>query len=355
MGADGALLELSTLYTQIYFFGTPFIAVTNYAAAIFNAKGDTKTPLYVLSLSGILNVLLNVFFVMVCGLSVEGVAIATATANAVSTSVLLWLLSKDDGPCRFSFKKCRIDKESLMGIIKEGLPAGINGALFSVSNMIITSSILTVNNLMTPVGSAYEPIVKGNGAAANIGGFVYTAVNSVYQAAITFTSQNVGAKKYKRVWRVLVSTVSFAMIVGAVCSSIAIIFRDPLLSLYGIVDGAEGTLEHLAYNAAMSRMTFVIATYFIIAWQEAGCGVVRGLGKSMLSMIISLIGACGLRVAWIGLVFPLSQTLETIYISYPISWAITGIAQIACGVICINLLIKRQAREDARNRLQEVN
>ena len=346
MGASGNLLDLAVTYTAIYLCGAPFMSATNFLSAIFRAKGDTKTPLYVLSVSGLINVLLNVFFVMVCGLSVEGVAIATATSNAISAAVLLIILTRDDGPCRFSFKKCRIDKESLIGIIKEGLPAGINGALFSVSNMLITSSVLTVNNLMTPVGSAYEPIVKGNGAAANIGGFVYTAVNSVYQAAITFTSQSVGAKKYKRIWGVMVSTVSFAMLVGAVCSTIVYVFKDPLLSLYGVANGADGTLENLTYGAALARITIVISTYCIIAWQEAGCGVVRGLGRSTLSMVISLIGACGFRVAWIYLVFPLSRTLETIYISYPISWALTGIAQIVCGVLCLRALIKKQERQE---------
>ena len=346
MGASGNLLELATLYTIIYFCGTPFMAATNFLSSIFRAKGDTKTPLYVLSVSGIINVVLNFVFVMEFKMSVEGVAIATATANAVSAVVLLWILSKDEGPCRFSFNKCRLDKSAVLGIIKEGLPAGINGAVFSLSNMLITSSILTVNNLMTPAGSAYEPIVKGNGAAQNIGGFVYTAVNSVYQAAITFTSQNVGAKKYKRVWRVMVSTISFAMLVGAVSSLLVFIFRDPLLSLYGVAEGADGTLEKMTYDAAITRVIFVISTYCIIAWQEAGCGVVRGLGRSTLSMIVSLIGACGFRVAWIAFVFPMSQTLETIYISYPLSWALTGIVQILCGVICLKALIKKQEREE---------
>ena len=345
MGAEGDLLDLATLYTLIYFCGAPFMAATNFLSSIFRAKGDTKTPLYVLSLSGIANVLLNLFFVMVCGMSVEGVAIATAAANLISSAVLLYILSKDEGPCRFSFKNCSIDRAALIGIIKEGLPAGVNGAVFSLSNMVITSSVLTVNNLVTPVGSAYEPIVKGNGAAANIGGFVYTAVNSVYQAAITFTSQNVGAKKYPRVWKVMASTVAFAMIVGAVSSGIVMLFKDPLLSLYGVVNGAEGSLEKMAYDAAVTRVVYVISLYFIIAWQEAGCGVVRGLGKSTLSMIISLIGACGLRLAWISFIFPLSKTLETIYISYPISWALTGIVQIAAAVILLRSRIKKQTEE----------
>ena len=341
MGAQGNLLDLATLYTKIYFCGVPFTAATNYAAAIFRAKGDTKTPLYVLAASGIVNVVLNFFFVLACGMSVEGVAIATAVSNLLAAVALVWLLSKEDGPCKFSFSKCKIDRRALVGIIKEGLPAGLQSAVFSISNMLIQSSIITVNNMVVPAGSKVEPVVNGNAAAANLEGFLYTAVNSVYQAAITFTSQNYGAAKYKRIWRVMAVSVLFGMAVGGVGSLLLTLFKNPLLALYGIKDGVAGSLEHSAYDAAIKRITYVISFYVLIALMDTTCGVVRGLGKTTVSTVISLLGACVFRVLWVTFIFAASPTLETVFISYPISWTITGIAQLSCAVYFLKKKIKQ--------------
>ena len=328
MGAEDKLLDLAITYTQIYFIGVPFASVTNYAVAIFRAKGDTKTPLYVLAVSGVINVLLNLFFVMVCGLSVEGVAIATAVANMLSAAVLLFILSRDEGPCRFSFRGLGIDNKAILRILKIGLPAAIQGALFSISNMIIQSSIIRVNNTVVPPGAEYQPIVKANSATANLDGFIYTATNAVYQASITFTSQNVGAGKYDRVKRVLVCSLIVTTVVAIVFSGIIILLNQPLLSLYGVVDGAEGTLEHIAYQTAIIRLMYCTVPYFTLAWMEVGCGCVRGLGRSISSTIISLLGSCVLRVVWIYTIFEHFLTLESIYISYPISWLLTGLVQI---------------------------
>jgi len=345
MGAQGNLLDLATTYTKIYFCGVPFLSATNYLSAIFRAKGDTKTPLTVLSVSGIINVGLNLLFVLVFGMSVEGVAIATAIANLVSAIRLLILLSKDDSPCRFSLKKARFDRRALVSIIREGLPAGIQSAVFSLSNMIIQSSIIQVNNtVVSSMGatSKVEPVVNGNSAAANLEGFLYTAINSVYQAAITFTSQNYGAKKYKRIWRVILSTGLFAMFVGFVGTGILHGFKAPLLALYGIRDGAVGTLEHVAYDAAVKRIVYVMSLYFLIGIMDTSCGVLRGLGKTFSSTIIPLLGACAFRIVWISFVFPLSPSLETIFISYPISWALTGGTQLACAIVFLKKAINRQ-------------
>lgn len=338
MGAQGKLLDLATTYTQIYFCGVPFISATNYLSAIFRAKGDTKTPLYVLSISGIINVGLNLFFVLVIGMSVEGVAIATAAANLLASLALLYILSRDDGPCRFSFKKCRIDKRALVGIVREGLPAGIQGAVFSISNMLITSSIIQLNNAVVPTGSNFDPIVAGNAAAANIGTFIYTTINAVYQAAITFISQNVGAKKYERLGRIILVVVLSGMTLGAIGSVISITFRDFLLGLYSVKDGAVGTLEHVAYEAAVTRVFIVLASYSIIAVQETGGGIVRGLGGATVSTVTSLIGGCLFRVVWIYTVFALFPTLEVIYMSYPISWFLTGAAHLICSAVILKRL-----------------
>ncbi|MBQ9802923.1 MAG: MATE family efflux transporter [Clostridia bacterium] len=346
MGADCKLLDLATLYTQIYFAGVPFLALTNYLIAIFRAKGDTKTPLYVLAAAGLLNVVLNLFFVLVCDMSVEGVALATSISNLTSALLLLFKLSRDAGPCRFRFKKLCIDRSAFKKIVYIGVPAGVQGSLFSLSNMLIQSSILQINNAMCPPTGTYQPVVKGNSAAANLEGFAYTAENSVYQGAITFTSQNTGAAKYERVWRVMLCCYAITLCVSLLFGGTIFLLKEPLLALYDVAPGAAGSLEQIAYDAACTRIIYLLIPYFLIAFMEVGCGVVRGLGKSMSSAVISLLGACVLRVVWIFTVFRANPTLEVIYFSYPLSWALTAIAQFLCAALALRQLVKTRRSAD---------
>ena len=332
MGAKNNLLELATLYTRIYFAGAPFMALTNYAVAVFRAKGDAKTPLYVLSASGLINVLFNLVFVLVFGMSVDGVAWATVISNAISAIALVFCLSHSNDDCRFDFKQLRIDRRSLRDIIRIGFPAGIQSALFSFSNMMIQSSVLRVNDILAP-GSVYEPVVEGNAAVSNLNGFIYTATNSVSQGSVAFTSQNVGAGKYDRVKKVMISSYAITTVVALIFSSGIFIFNHQLLSLYGIVD-ADG-LAAIAYDSAMIKMRCETLPYFILAWMEVACGIIRGFGKSITSAIISLVGACLLRVVWLLTVFEYFLTLESIYISYPVSWLLT--AAIAQVVVILEL------------------
>lgn len=346
MGNEGNLLKLSTTYTRIYFLGVPFLSLTNYLIAIFRAKGDTKTPLYVLTGTGLLNVLLNLFFVLVCSLSVEGVALATSISNAVSMVILIFILSKDPGPCRFSFKKLTLHKKSFGEIVYVGLPAGIQGALFSLSNMIIQSSIIKVNYIMCPEATDYQPVVKGNASAANLEGFAYTATNSVHQASVTFTSQNVGAKKYDRVKRIMLLCYIVTFCIAILSSGILLLLRTPLLALYGIKAGAEGSLESIALNTAVTRMLYMFIPYFTLAFMELGSGILRGLGKSLTSTIVSLIGSCAMRIFWIYLVFYKNPSLEAIYISYPISWTLTAAIHFVCSIIVIRRIIKSSSQQN---------
>lgn len=339
MGVDGNLLDLATTYTNVYFAGAPFVALTNYAVAIFRAKGDTNTPLYVLTVSGLINVVFNLFFVLAMGMSVEGVALATVISNAVSSVVLIYCLSRSDDACKFEFSKLRIDLDSLRDVVRIGFPAGIQGALFSLSNMIIQSSVLRVNDILAP-GSVYEPVVDGNASVANLNGFIYTATNSVCQASIAFTSQNVGANKYDRVKKVMINCYAITCVVAIVCSLTLLIFNHRLLALYGIVDG-EG-MAGIAYDAAMTKMRCETMTYFLLAFMEVGCGVLRGLGRSLTSTVITLIGACLLRVVWIMTVFEHFLTLESIYISYPVSWTVTGVV----ALVLVAILLKRHIKAD---------
>lgn len=325
MGNTGSLLALATRYTYIYFAGVPFLALTNYLIAIFRAKGDSKTPLVVLTCAGVVNVLLNLFFVLVVGLSVEGVALATAIANVLSFIVLLWKLRKDKDFTTFSFKKLKLDGQECKEIVRIGLPSGIQGALFSISNMLIQSSIVKVNNAVVPSGTEYQPIVNGSAAAGNIEGFIYTAMNAVYQGAITFTSQNMGAKKLERVKPIMYNGFLLVTGIGLFMSALVMLLKTPLLSLYGVYVGTEGSLERMAYDAATVRLWFIAAPYFICGIMDVQTGILRGLGKSISSTVIALIGSCLLRVVWLVTAFPLHPTLEMIFICYPVTWILVSI------------------------------
>ncbi len=342
MGATGSLLSLAVTYTRIYFLGVPFLALTNYLSAIFRAKGDTRTPLYVLSASGLINVALNLCFVLALGLSVEGVAIATVIANLFSTVALLYLLSRDDSPCRFSPRALRFDADSLKKILYVGLPAGIQGSLFSISNILIQSSILSVNALLCPAGSAYDAVVNGNAAASNLEGFIYTAQNAVYQAAITFTAQNVGANKHRRIFPIMGHCYLLGSVISLFLGCSIFLVRNPLLALYGVRNGAIGSLANIAYVAAYERMLYLFLPFFTLSLMEVGTGVLRGLGKSVSSMIISLIGACLFRVAWIAWVFPRFMTLKSIFISYPISWCATAIVSFVLALLVLRKWIRQE-------------
>ncbi len=341
MGNTGSLLDLAVTYTYIYFAGVPFLALTNYLIAIFRAKGDAKTPLIVLSIAGLANVGLNLFFVLVVKLSVEGVAIATASANLLSFVVLLIKLRRDKDFTTFSFKRLKIERKSFREIIRIGLPAAIQGALFSLSNMLIQSSVVTVNNNLCPEGIDYQPVVNGSAAAANLEGFVYTSMNAVYQGAITFTSQNMGAKKPKRVKPIMYNCFVLTMIIGAVMATSVLLLKAPLLALYGVKAGAEGSLEALAMEAATTRLWVICAPYFLCGLMEDCTGVLRGLGKSLTSTVIALVGSCLLRILWLITVFPTNQTLQTVFMCYPLSWILTTLT----AFIVIQVLLKRIIKE----------
>ena len=342
MGASGNLLDLAVQYTVFYFLGVPFLALTNYLIAIFRAKGDSKTPLVVLALAGLLNVGLNLFFVLVVGFSVEGVAIATSIANLASFIALLIKLRKDQDYTTFSFKRLKLERSAFKDIVVNGVPAGIQGALFALSNILIQSSIVTVNNNLVPKGTELAPVVNGCAATGNIEGFVYTAMNAVYQGAITVTSQNVGAKKTRRVKRILYSCLLAVFTVGVVMSGLAYLFREPLLALYGVKGGAAGSLEALALESALIRYDYIIAIYFLCGLMDVCSGVLRGLGKAIVSTVITLVGACLLRIVWLWTVFPLKQTLEVIFISYPITWIVTALTAFTVIQILLKKLVKKE-------------
>jgi Na+-driven multidrug efflux pump len=286
----------------------------------------------VLASTGVLNVLLNLFFVLVLGLSVEGVALATAIANLTS-AVILWIhLAKSKGDCRLSFKKLKIHKQRFVEIARVGFPAGIESAMFSISNILIQSSILQVNNAVTPPGSAYDPIIKGNAAVSSLESFLFTVLGAVTVTASAFTAQNVGANKYDRIKRALWEICLISVTIGVTMSVAGMIFRAPLLSLYGVKDASD-LLAHMAYESAFARMIWKWPCFFIYSIMNTCSGTLRGLGKSSLAALIAFLGTCVLRVVWIYTVFAYFENLESIHISYPISWFITFVCQMVAFVI----------------------
>ncbi len=325
LGNQGNLLELSILYFRIYCCGIPFVAITNFCISILRAKGDSNTPLVVLSIAGVLNVGLNTLFVLGVGLSVEGVALATSLSNVFSAVVLLITLMRDKGMCHLDLKKLRIDKRSFRSIIRIGLPAGLQAALFDLSNMLIQSSIISVNNGLGLPSNGYQPIVDGNAAVANLETFIHTAVNAVSCATLTLVSQNLGANKPRRIARTFALSYLVSATVAIFMSSLLFFFKAPLLSLYSVTPGVEGSLEAIAFQAAGTRILIVSLSYVFVSAMEVGSFTLRGLGRSLTSAIICLLCTCLLRIVWLATVFRSFGTLGSIYISYPVSWLLCAV------------------------------
>ena len=332
MGSPEDVLPLASLYLKIYFCGMPFNIAYNFGAAVLRAVGDTKRPLYILSLSGVVNVVLNLITVIFLHMGVAGVAIATVASQIVSAALVIRVLTLREDCCHLNIKEIHIYKDKLIGMIKVGLPAGIQGSLFSLSNVIIQSSVNSFGSV----------VVAGNAAAANIEGFVYTAMNAVYQACITFVSQNLGAQKPKRILRVMGICIVVVFVVGLVLGNLAYLCGDKLLAIY--CSDSEGLQEEMI-AVGLTRMSFVASLYFFCGLMEIGCGGMRGLGWSWLPTSISLMGACGLRIVWIFTIFRQVGTLNSLYVSYPISWGMTFAAHMICFFFVFRGVKKRMPEE----------
>lgn len=326
MGTPPECLDQAVLYMRIIFIGMPAQMVYNFGAAILRAVGDTRRPLLFLLAAGIVNVLLNLFFVIVFHMDTAGVALATIISQSISAVLVVLCLMRSHTPYRLRFRRLRVRKAQLLQIIRVGLPAGIQGAVFSVSNVLIQSSINSFGSLA----------VGGNTAASNIEGFVYTSMNSLYQASLSFTSQNVGAGKLQRVVPILLRCLGVVLTVGVGLSGLALLFNHQLLGIY------SSDQEVIRYG--LGRLEVVCATYFLCGMMDVVCGSVRGLGSSVVPTIVSLTGACGLRILWIYTIFAENRTLFFLYLSYPITWVITFSAHLVCFFIFLHRRKKRAAQ-----------
>lgn len=319
-------IRLSALYMKIYFGGIISSMIYNFGAAILRAAGDTRSPLVHLTIAGVLNVILNLIFVIAFNMDVAGVALATIISQTLSAALILRTLMKRTDACKLVLKNMKIYMRPLFKILRIGFPAGIQGSLFSISNVIIQSS----------VNSFGAVAVAGNAAAQNIEGFVYTAMNSITQSALNFTGQNHGAKKFDRVKKTAFISLGFVMFVGLSLGISAYIFSRPLLSIY-ISDSEE------AVKYGIVRLLYICVPYCLCGVMDVSTGLLRGLGSSILPMIITVAGVCGFRIVWIYSIFSIPQyhTLETLYISYIISWTMTFAVQIALYTVMFCLKKKK--------------
>lgn len=312
MGTPDEVLEYAVLYMKIYFLGMPASMIFNFSSAILRATGDTRRPLYFLSISGVVNVALNLMFVIIFHMDIAGVAAATVISQYISAVLILLSLAGSDGCIRLRRRKIRIYKDKLTAIIKIGLPAGMQGIIFSLSNVLIQSSV-------NSFGSA---VMAGNTAAMNIENFVYIAMNALYQAALNFTGQNVGAKKYDRIARILGVCLVSVTIVGVAFGGLSYLFAKSLLGIF--------TVDPDVIAIGIIRMGYVCIPYFLCGIMEVFVGCLRGMGYSVLPMLASIAGVCGIRITWIYTVFAVDHRLETLFISYPASWSITAFVHLAC-------------------------
>ncbi len=311
------VLPYGTRYLRIIFLGMPANMVYNYAAAMVRSTGDTKRPLIFLSISGFVNVALNLVLVALFGMNVEGVAIATITSQYLSATMILIFLMKSDGILHFSFRKLRFDKASVRRVLAIGVPSGIQSSLFSLANTMIQSA----------VNSFGDVAVASYSAAGNLEGFVYVAMNSVYQTAMTFTGQNVGAKKYRNLKRITLLGIVAATVVGLVMGGIILLFSDFFVGLY-----APDNEPVLAYTR--ERLAIILPTYFLCGVMEVLAGVLRGMGKSVFTMINSLVGACAFRILWVKTIYLfVPRDIVWIYLSWPISWVLVILANLVCLII----------------------
>lgn len=326
MDTPETVLPLSTVYMQIYFAGVTFNMVYNFSAAILRAAGDTKSPLYFLLFAGVLNVVLNVVFVTQFHMNVAGVALATTISQAVSAVLVVMALVKRRDACRLELGKLRIHKAQLGKILRIGLPAGIQSSLFSISNVIVQSSVNSFGDIC----------MSGNAASANLEGFVYVCLNAFQQTAVNFIGQNSGAHQFRRVKNVLWICLGCVTVLGLGLGTLVYSLGPTLLSIY-ITDSAE------AISYGMIRMGYICLPYFLCGLMDVTTGALRGMGASFVPMLICVLGVCGVRITWIYTVFRIPQyhTPQCLYFSYAISWLVTALCQLAAFLAVYRRHIKK--------------
>lgn len=328
MQTPEAIIDLSVLYLRTYFIGMPATMIYNFGSAILRATGDTKRALYILSISGVINVCFNLVFVIAFGWGVFGVGFATVISQIVSAVLIVICLMKEKTDIRLEFRKLHIYGNKLKRIMQIGIPAGFQGMLFALSNTVIQSSI----------NSFGEVIVAASSASVSVEGFAFTSMNAFHQATVSFTSQNIGARKYERINKILYTALFYVAVVGIFYAALFLGFGNQLIGFY--------TSSPEVITAGVNRLSIIAGTYILCGIMDVTSGSLRGMGYSFVPMAVSLIGVCLFRVVWIGTVFQLEQyhNIETVYYSYPISWTLTFIAHLITFIVAKNQIKRKWAK-----------
>lgn len=322
MATPADVIEQSTLYMRIYFLGMPFFMLYNYGAAILRAVGDTKRPLIFLIISGVINAVLNMILVIVFHLAVAGVAIATVFSQMISCILVLRCLYRSEGSYQLRFSKLMLKGCYLKEIFQVGVPAGIQSTVINFSNVLLQSSVNSFGSIA----------MAGYTAANNILGFLFVSVNSVTQACMSFTSQNYGVRKWKRMDKILVDCMILSMIVALVLGGGSYIFGSQILRIY--------TENEEVIRCGMEILSYTTLTYFLCGFMDLFPGAMRGMGFSAAPMLLSIVGTVGTRIVWIFGIFPRYRSLSVLFISYPVSWILT----IAMQVVCF-FIVRRKVHE----------
>lgn len=328
MGTPSDVIELSTLYMRIYFCGMPFFMLYNYGAAILRAVGDTKRPLIFLIISGVANAGLNMILVIIFHMGVAGVGIGTVISQLISCILVLRCLYKSEGCYQLRFSKLRIQKVYLRQIFQVGIPAGIQSTVINFSNALLQSS----------VNSFGSTAMAGYTAANNILGFLYVSVNAVTQACMSFTSQNYGVGKYKRMDRVLINCLILSVVISGILGCGSYAFGTEVLKVY--------TEDPKVIQCGLEILSMTTVTYFLCGIMDLFPGALRGMGRSGVPMILSIIGTVGTRIVWIFMLFPQHRSLEFLFISYPASWLFTIVMQVICFYF-----VRKQVHAKGRERM----
>ncbi len=315
------IIDSATLYLRIIFCGVPASSVYNFGSSILRSVGDSKRPLIILATTGLVNVGLNIFFVTVCHMTVDGVALATIISQYLSAGAVVFLLMRTNECYKFDPKKMGIDRVIFGKVLRIGIPSGIQGMMFSISNVMIQSSI---NTFPTET-------VSGNTAALSLEGFSYTIMNSFSNAALTFTGQNFGAGKIKRVYKILFYSLIQIFLIGFITGYLEITFAEQLSWLF-----VDKNIPHaqMIVDASVTRLSYVLKWYFLCGIMEVFTYHLRGIGYSITPMLATLFGVCFIRIAWVAFVFP-TESFNTplgLYMVLPISWAVAIVLSI---IICI--------------------
>lgn len=317
METPAEVLPLAALYLRIYFMGMVPNMIYNFGSAILRAIGDTKRPMYFLALAGVVNVCLNLIFVIVLSWGVAGVAVATVISQTISAVLVVICLLRERGAIRLNLKELRIDKKELLAILRIGIPAGLQGCIFSLSNVVIQKS----------VNGFGKVTVSGNSAASNLEGFVYVSMNAFHQATLSFMSQNYGAGRYDRLKKIAVAGILCVTATGLTLGNLEYFFGRTLLNIY--------TSSENVIDAGVVRLSIICTTYFLCGMMDVMVGALRGLGYSFVPMIVSLCGVCGIRLVWLFTVFEMEEyhLVETVYVSYPISWLATFLIHLGSYIV----------------------